>query len=150
MSRATLRSDGATGLRMNGVEKLISLISLGTGLRRRLDRIADAEAAETLGQPIEPDVNARRGVERKHLADDQAADDGHAEGMAKLRSGARPESEGKAAEECRKRGHHGRTEAQQAGLIDRFLRRLAMFPLRLERDAGHRDCVLLHNAHEPA
>ena len=55
---------------------------------------------------------------------------------------------GSAAEQRRHRRHHDRTEAQQARLVDRFLRRLPSFALGLEREVDHHDRVLLDDADE--
>ena len=49
------------------------------------------------GQPVEAEVDDRRGVEGEHLAEDQAADDGDAEGAAQLGAHARAEGQGQGA-----------------------------------------------------
>ena len=58
----------------------------------------------------------------------------------------RAERQRQAAEQRRHRRHHDRPEAQQAGLVDRLLRRLALRALRLQREVDHHDGVLLHDA----
>ena len=44
-------------------------------------------------QPVESEINDRRGVEREKLAHDEAADDADAERAAKFRTGSRAESQ---------------------------------------------------------
>ena len=62
---------------------------------RLFDAVADLEAREALRQPIEPEIDHRRGVERQQLADQQAADDRDAQRMAQFRSGAAAEASGR-------------------------------------------------------
>ncbi len=57
-----------------------------------------------------------------------------------------PSASGTPAQQRRHGGHHDGPEAQQAGLIDRFARRLAFLALRLQREVDHHDGVLLHDA----
>src|ERR1700722_17388344 len=47
------------------------------------------EPADKMTQPIEIDIDHRRGVERQQLRDQQAADDGIAERLAELGGGPR-------------------------------------------------------------
>ena len=42
--------------------------------------------------------------------------------------------------------HQDRPESQQAGLVDRFARRLALVALGVEREVDHHDRVFLHDA----
>jgi hypothetical protein len=86
------------------------LPALGSGFRR--------EARKR--QPVEEQIDHRRGVERQHLADDQAADDGDAERLAQFRADAGAQRQRQAAEQRGEGGHHDRPEAQQARLIDRL------------------------------
>ena len=97
-------------------------------------------------EPIQIQIDDRRRVQRQHLADHQAADDGDAERSAQLRAGAAAERQRQRAQQRRHRGHHDRPEAQQAGLVDRLVRGLALRPLRLQREVDHHDGVLLHDA----
>ena len=57
-----------------------------------------------------------------------------------------PNANGTAPNKRRHRGHHDRTETQQAGLIYRVVRRFAFLPLGIEREVDHHDGVLLHDA----
>ena len=101
---------------------------------------------EALRQTVEPEIHNRRGVKRKQLADQQAADDGDAQRVAQLRSRAAAQRQRQAAQQRRHGGHHDGTETQQASLKDRFFRRLVLHPLRFEREVDHHDGVLLHDA----
>ena len=106
----------ATGRRMNGAEMFMP--DSGCGALR-----ADARLRRTrCGQPIEGQVDDRRGVERQHLAHDQPADDGDAERAAQLAPTPRAERQRQRAQQRRHGGHHDRPEAQQAGLVDRVAR----------------------------
>ncbi len=58
----------------------------------------------------------------------------------------RAEGERHRAQQRRHGRHHDGTEAQQAGLIDRLLRRLSLIALGFEREIDHHDGVLLHDA----
>ena len=100
-------------------------------------------------EAVEIEIDDRRGEEREHLADDQAADDGDAERAAQFGAGAGAERQGQAAEQRRHGGHHDGAEAQQAGLVDRVLgRSCAVVALGLEGEVDHHDGVLLDDADE--
>ena len=73
-----------------------------------------APMREARAQIVEEDVDHRRGVQRQHLAEDQAADHRDAQRLAQLRADARAERQRNAAEQRRHGGHHDRPEAQQA------------------------------------
>jgi hypothetical protein len=105
-----------------------------------------AAALATIRRCSEIEIDHRRREQRQRLADDQAADHGIAERLAQLRAGAGAEHQRHAAEQRRHRRHHDRAEAQQAGLADRLLRRLALVALGLEREVDHHDAVLLDDA----
>src|SRR5579871_3101824 len=92
---------------------------------------------------VEREINDGRGVERKYLADNQAADDGDAERAAKFGAGAGAESERERAEERGHGGHQNRTEAQDAGLEDSFLGILAIDTFGHEGEVDHHDGVFL-------
>src|SRR5438132_1591474 len=142
---AALSSDVATGRRMKGSEKLNCRSSF-RGLRRR-DRIPDLHALPNARREVvEPDVDNGSGVEREDLADQQAADDRHAERMPQFGAGATSQRQGQTAEERGERRHHDGPEAQQARLIDRLLGLLSLLPLRLQREVDHHDRVLLHDS----
>ena len=108
----------ATGRRMNGAERFMRPAS-----PRRRRRAPAPPAPSARRQPVEGEVDHRRGEQRQHLADDQAADDGDAERMAQLGAGAGAEHQRQRAEERRHRRHQDRPEAQQARLVDRLARR---------------------------
>ena len=132
----------ATGRRMNGAEMFMCppparLAAILNRLGARLNAMADA---------IEEDVDDRRGVERKHLAQQQSAHHGNAQRAPQLRSHARAHRQRNARQQRGHGGHHDGTEAQQAGLVDRVGRVHAALALALQREVHHHDAVLLHNA----
>ena len=103
--------------------------------KRGGDRAADEEGREIHGagapaasarnsaaEPVEIDVDHRRGEQRQQLADQQAADDGDAERMAQLRARAAAEHQRQRAEQRRHRRHQDGAEAQQRRLMDRLAR----------------------------
>src|SRR6185437_16342866 len=91
---AAVSSVVATGRRMNG-----SLIFIASSLSRfevaGLDAFASVlwGAREAARQAFEPEIDHRRGVEREHLAEDQAADDGDAKRAPQFGAGPRAERE---------------------------------------------------------
>src|SRR5262245_43317635 len=84
------------------------------------------------GEPVEGEIDHRRGEERQHLADDQSAHHRQAERMPQLGAHPAAEHQRQRAEEGRQRGHQDRPEAQQAGLEDGFARALALLALGVE------------------
>src|SRR5262245_2972942 len=107
----------ATGRRMKGVDRLIvASWPRALGVRR----------AEPLRQPVEPQIDHRRGEQGEHLAQQEPADDRDAERMAQLGADAGAEHQRQRAEHRRHGGHQDRPEAQQAGLVDRLARRAAV------------------------
>ena len=97
-------------------------------------------------QPVEQQIDHRRGVERQHLRDDQAADNGDAERPAQLRAGAGGNDQRDRAKQCRHGGHQDRPEAFETGFVDRALRQQAAPPLALQSEVDHHDAVLLDDA----
>ena len=89
-------------------------------------RAAGVAGQRARAEPVEEQIDHRRREQGQQLADDQPADDRDAERMAQLRAGAGAEHQRQRAEERRHGRHQDRPEAQQAGLIDRFARRLAL------------------------
>ena len=91
-------------------------------------------------------IDHRSSKERKHLADNQAADDGNTEWPAKLRSGAGPEGQRKAPRNAamvvimigRKRSTHA--------LIDRFSGAICFRAFNVQGEIDHHDRVLFHDA----
>src|SRR5262245_18748653 len=83
-------------------------------------------------QTIEPEIYHRRREQRKHLAEQEAANDRDAERMPELRSGPGAEHQWQGAEH----GGHGRhqewPEVEQAGLEGRLARALALVALGIE------------------
>src|SRR3989442_11202264 len=77
-------------------------------------------------QPIKPQVNNRRGIERKQLAYEQSADDRDAQWMPQLRTSTSAQRQWQSAQQRRHGGHHDGPETQQARLIYRFFRRFML------------------------
>ena len=130
----------ATGRAMNGAEMFIR------PARRRPAGLPGRLPRQPRSQAVEHQIDHRRGEQRQHLADDQAADDGDAQRPAQFRAGAVAQHQRQRAEQRRHRGHQDRPEAQQAGLMDRLARRLALVALGLQREVDHHDGVLLDDA----
>src|SRR5262250_1983236 len=84
-------------------------------------------------QAIEEDVDYWRRVEREHLAHKQSAHDRDAERMPQFRSGARSQRQRQSRKESREGRHHDGTKAEQTGLINCLLGRLALLALRVQR-----------------
>ena len=90
----------------------------------------------------------RRDVEREQLRNQQPADDGEAERTPRLGARAKAERDRHRADQRRHRGHHDWAEADQARLVDRVDRVLAVLALRFDREVDHHDAVLLHEPDE--
>src|SRR5229473_89264 len=135
----------ATGRRMNGPEKFMGRRSW-RGVLFALFAVVGEVTRQAAAEPREGKVDHRRGEQGQHLADDQATDDGDAERMAQLRSGAGAEHQRQGAEQRRRRRHQNRAQAQQASLVDGLARRLALLALGIEGEVDHHDGVLLDDA----
>ena len=105
-----------------------------------------ADALEPRLEAVHVDVDDGRGEEREHLADDEATDDGDAEGAAKLGADAGAESERQSAEEGGHGSHQNGAEAQEAGFVNGVERRGFLFALELDGEIDHEDGVLLDDA----
>ena len=105
-------------------------------------------AREALRQVVKEDVDDRRGVEREHLAQQQAADHADAQRPAKLGADAGADGQRDAAQQRGHGGHHDGTEAQQAGFVDGVGGVLAVLAFAFQREVHHHDAVLLHDADE--
>src|SRR5206468_3671806 len=108
------RRDGAANERRGEVGgKVHALISV-CGL---FDGIADMKG-KTMSEPIESKIDDGRGVERKNLTQDEAADDGDAKGAAKFGADTSAECERKTAEKRGHGGHHDWAAAEAARFIE--------------------------------
>src|SRR5208283_1700027 len=139
---AAVRRAVATGRRINGEERLISINSalirgdsLRSAFRRTVRRI-------TMREPVEEDVNDRSRVERKHLTQEQAAHHGDAQGTTEFRTNSSAEGEWQAGQQRGHGGHHDRTETQEARFINSVFRSLVLFALRIQSEVDHHDSVL--------
>src|SRR5215472_2530758 len=79
-----VRSVVATGRSMNGFEIFISLSSFTGGVGAALACAPRAAIVDAACQPVKREIDDRRGEERQHLREDQSADHGDSERMAKL------------------------------------------------------------------
>src|SRR6059036_1170311 len=153
-SSATLSSEVPTGRRMKGAEMFKRLSSTRAEVRPCSlgglggDRGARAGATGPAGEAVEREVDHGGGVEGEELGEEEAADDGDAEGAAQLGAGAGAEGEGKAAEEGGHGGHHDGPEAEQASLEDGLMRRQALGALGIQGEVDHHDGILLDDANE--
>src|SRR6266699_3239237 len=116
-------------------------------VRRFFNWIADVKR-ETARQPIEGEVNDRRGVKRQQLAEKKAANDGDAQWTAQFRPNTGTESKRQAAEQRGHCRHHDGAEAKQAGFVDGVERSLALFAFGFEGKINHHDGVFLDDADE--
>src|ERR1700722_8326357 len=73
------------------------------------------------GEAVKVDINHGRGVQRKNLAEQQAADHRDSEWTTQLGADSCAERERQATEQRGHGGHHDRAEAQQASFEDGFL-----------------------------
>ena len=110
------------------------------------DRSAGRRPRQPQRQPVEVQIDHRRGEQRQQLAEHQSADDGDAERLAEFGAGAGAQHQRQRAEDRRHGGHQDRPEPQQAGLIDRLARRQAFDALGLQREIDHHDGVFLDDA----
>src|SRR6266850_7758064 len=81
-------------------------------------------------QPLEIEVDHRRDVEGEHLRQQEAADHGEAERLARAAAGAEADGDRQASHQRCHGGHHDGPEARQARLVDGLLRRHALGALR--------------------
>src|SRR5215472_2429131 len=132
----------ATGRRM---KTSVGFMGGGSWPNRGVRLAAPAEAPAEI---VEGEVDHRGGEKRQHLAHDQPADNGDAERLAQLRTGAAAQHEGERPQDRRHGRHQDWPEAQQAGLVDRLPRRLAFVALRVQGEVDHHDRVLLDDANQ--
>src|SRR6266851_2825562 len=97
---------------------------------------------------VESEIDDGRGVERKKLAHDEAADDANAEGAAEFGAGAAAEGQGEGPEEGGHGGHKNRAEAQHAGFEDGVFGAFPAFALGLQGEVDHHNGVFLDDADE--
>src|SRR5579863_900972 len=71
----------------------------------------------------EKQIDNGRREKRQYLADQKSTDNADPQRFSQFRTDAATEGERYSAEKCGHRGHHDRTEAQEARLIDGLLRR---------------------------
>src|SRR5579859_6256665 len=138
------RRDGAANERSGEVGgKIHALISVS----RLFDGIANVKG-EAVREPIECEIDDGRRIKSKDLAQDEAADDGDAERAAKLGANTGAKREGKTAEKRGHRGHHDRTETQEAGFVDGIERGFAFDSFGFKCEVNHHDGVFLDDANQ--
>ncbi len=120
-----------TGRWMKGEEMLMRPPAAPSAAPPQPRQLCDAGRTAAPGGRKE--VDDRRRVQRQDLAEDQPADHGDAQRPAQFRPDAGAQRQRDAAEQRRHGGHHDRPEPQQAGLVDRLQRRLALACARASR-----------------
>jgi ABC-type multidrug transport system ATPase subunit len=115
--------------------------------RRGEDRLdcSFSPAGEPGLEPVEIEIDDRRGVERQDLAEREPSDHGIAERLAELGARAMAKHQRYAAEERGHGGHQDRPEAEQAGLADRGQRGMPV-ALAVNGKVDQHDAVLLDDA----
>src|SRR6185312_5867428 len=103
---------------------------------------------EPEAEAIQVDVDDWRGVEGEDLAEDQAADNGNAEGAAEFGTDACPEGQGQSAEERGHGGHDDGAEAEAARFDDGLIGGETAPPFGVERKVDHENGVFLDDADE--
>src|SRR5579863_2173811 len=111
------------------------------------DGIADIKG-EPVSEPIERQVDNRSGVERKQLAEDEAADNGDTERAAQFRTDASAQGKRKRAEQRGHGGHHDGAEAEQAGFVNRIEGLLPFLTLSFKGKVDHHDGVFLDDTNQ--
>ena len=101
------------------------------------------DAAQPGLEAIHVDVDDGRGEQGKQLAENEAANDGDAEGAAKLGANAGTERERQGAEKRGHGGHHDGAESQDARFVDGVDGRQVFFALRLDSKINHLRIKLL-------
>src|SRR5882724_6127465 len=115
----------------------------------RIGRASGHDGVAKAGlQAVEVEIDDGRGEERKELAEDEAADDGDAQGAAKFGANALAESERKRSEKSGHGGHEDGTEAQETGLVDGVLGGQPFLHFGLHGEVDHEDGVFLDDANE--
>ena len=99
----------------------------------KIDNIAPA-LLSTLPELIESQANYRCGVKRKHLRNNQAANDGNAERFAEFAADAHADGERQRAEHRGHRCHHDRLEPNETRLVNRFFGTKSFVTFRVERE----------------
>ena len=98
-------------------------------------------------QPVEIEIDDRRGVEREQLAERQPSDHRITERLAKLRAGASPKHQRHAAKHGGHGGHQDRPKSKQASFADRGKRRVPVI-LAVNGEVDQHDAVLFDDADE--
>ena len=97
-------------------------------------------------QVIEEDIDDRRRVQGKDLAQQQTANHRDTQRTAQFRADTGSKRQWQPAQQRRHRRHHDRPESKQTGLVDRIGRIFSLIPLRIQREVHHHDSVLFHDS----
>ncbi len=100
------------------------------------------------GEPVERQIDHRRGEQGEHLRHQQAADDGDAQRLAQLRAHACAQRQRHRAEQRGKGGHQNGPQPQVRRLQHGLIGRQALVALRVQREVHHQNGVFLHDADE--
>ena len=119
---------------------------LAVGVARFLAGVVRVLLREALRNPVKENVDDGRGVEREHLAQQQAAHHRDAQRPAQFRAQAGAEGQRQSAEQRGHGRHHDGPESQQARFVDGVRGRFAVLAFRFEREVDDHDAVLLHDA----
>src|SRR5208283_545570 len=87
-------------------------------------------------------------VKGQHLGDQEAADDGDAQGLAQFGAGAKAQGQRDGAAKGGQGGHHYGPESDDAGFVNGLFGREFFLALGDEGEIDHHDGVLLDNSHE--
>ncbi len=103
-------------------------------------------APEAMRDVVKKDVDDGRGIECQRLAQKQPANHRDPKRTPQLRPKTPAQGEREPAQQRGHGGHHDRTKAKQAGLINCIRRVLSILSLGLQRKVHHHDAVLFHDA----
>src|SRR5690606_27290872 len=144
---ARLISMVATGRAMKGAERFMAS-AFQLPARRSCTNLLPrlVPPGETIAQPIEEQIDHRRGEQCQQLAEQQAADQHQAQRLAQLGAGTGREHQRDRAEQRGQGGHQDRPEAQQGGAEDGIPRTHSLVPFGLQGEVDHHDRVLLDDA----
>ena len=101
---------------------------------------------ETAAEPVESEIDHRRRVKRQQLAENQAPNDGDAEGAAELGTNPGSQSKRQTAKQRGHGGHHDGPETKETSFIDGVKGRFAFLAFGFEREINHHDGVFLDYA----
>src|SRR5260370_2397584 len=147
-TEALHRAGGATWAWRSRVSPYRSFAPTRRSTDRRSGRLRRCVFDLRFGAPAEPvqvQINDRRGIERKHLRHDQSANDRNTKRFANFRTIPLSEGQRDRTKQGRQSGHHDRSKPNNTSLVDRLGRGQSLVPFRLQREVDHHDRVLLYD-----